>query len=161
MERSGLLSGRVLRSPEPDDAAIPGAFNDEPIPVEDGPDPSELHIVPVQKPPNHLRSKEEDAPALAAGVQAGGSKIRAFEQRLSGRHEDKGSARTPNSTRTGAIHVRSIHRKLNTESLEYLDQQINEWLDDHPQYEVKFVQAAVGEWTGKTREPNLVVQVWV
>ena len=57
--------------------------------------------------------------------------------------------------------MRSFHCKMNTESLEYLDQQINEWLDEHPQYEVKFVQTSVGEWTGKTKEPNLVVQVWV
>ncbi|MEZ6235194.1 MAG: hypothetical protein R3B68_13480 [Phycisphaerales bacterium] len=160
MERSGLLSGRVLRSPEPEEGAIPGAFSDEPIPVDDGRDPSEMHIVPVSKVPNRLRPKdEEEAPTPEAA--AAGSKIRAFEQRMSGRHEDKGWARTPNSPGTGAIHVRSFHCKMNTESLEYLDQQINEWLDEHPQYEVKFVQTAVGEWTGKTKEPNLVVQVWV
>lgn len=87
--------------------------------------------------------------------------IQAFDQNLSGtRHEDKWH-RSPNVTGTGAIHVRSFHCKLNRGSLEMLDQQINEWLDEYPQYEVKFVTTAVGEWTGKAREPNLVVQVWV
>ncbi len=88
-------------------------------------------------------------------------KIRAFEQRVAGKHEDKGWARTPNISGTGAIHVRSFHCKLNTESLEFLDQQVNEWLDAHPQYEVKFVTTGVGEWVGKVREPNFIVQVWV
>lgn len=89
------------------------------------------------------------------------SKIQLFEQRLGGKkHEEKWS-RTPNSTGTGAIHVRSFHCKLVGESLEFLDQQINEWLDAHPQYEVKFVTTSIGDWTGKLREPNLIVQVWV
>jgi hypothetical protein len=88
-------------------------------------------------------------------------KIRAFEQKLtSGRHEDSWK-RTPNSTGTGAIHVKSFHCKLTGESLEFLDKQVNEWLDAHPQYEVKFVNTTVGDWTGKLKEQNLIVQVWV
>ncbi len=89
------------------------------------------------------------------------SKIRTFDQKLiSGRHEDKWQ-RTPNATGHGAIHVKSFHCKLTEESLHYLDQQVNEWLDAHPQYEVKFVSSTIGEWTGKLKEPNLILQVWV
>lgn len=89
------------------------------------------------------------------------SKIRTFEQRLgAGRHEDKW-ARTPNVTGKGAIHVKSFHCRLTGDSLEFLDQQINEWLDAHPQYEVKMVTTSVGTWSGKLKEPNLVVNVWV
>lgn len=96
-------------------------------------------------------------PSPAAAV----SKIRSFSQSLGGgRHEDKWS-RSPNANGTGAIHVKSFHCKLTGDSLEFLDQQINEWLDAHPQYEVKFVTSAVGEWTGKLKEPNLIVMVWV
>ena len=40
-------------------------------------------------------------------------------------------------------------------------EQINEWLDAHPDHEVKFSTATVGDWTGKLKEPNLIVQVWV
>jgi len=99
------------------------------------------------------------AQALLRKTQQG--KIRAFEQALDGsRHEDTWK-RSPNVTGTGAIHVKSFHCKLTSESLVYMDQQINEWLDAHPQYEVKFVTTGIGEWTGKTKEPNLVVQVWV
>lgn len=91
----------------------------------------------------------------------GGSKIRNFEQRLSNsKHEDSWN-RSPNSTGTGAIHVKSFHCRLTGDSLEFLDRQINEWLDAHPQYEVKMVTSAMGTWSGKLKEPNLIVNVWV
>lgn len=90
-------------------------------------------------------------------------KIRAMDQRLGGgtsRHEDSWK-RTPNLTGSGAIHCKSFHCKLTGDSLENLDRQINEWLDSRPQYEVKFVTTCVGDWLGKLKEPNLIVQVWV
>jgi hypothetical protein len=88
-------------------------------------------------------------------------KIRTFEQKLgSARHEDKWN-RTPNVTGAGAIHMKSFHCRLTGDSLEFLDQQVNEWLDAHPQYEVKFVTTAVGMWSGKLKEPSLIVNVWV
>jgi len=89
------------------------------------------------------------------------NKITQFEQRFGAKRHEDSWKRSPNINGTGAIHVKSFHCKLVGESLEFLDQQINEWLDAHPQYEVKFVNSTVGEWTGKLREPNLVVQVWV
>lgn len=90
-------------------------------------------------------------------------KIRAFDQKLGagGSRSEGNWARSPNVTGTGAVHVKSFHCKLTGESLEFLDKQINDWLDAHPQYEVKFVTSSVGDWTGKLKEPNLIVQVWV
>jgi len=97
-------------------------------------------------------------------LDVGSPKIQAFEQRLGsvkGSHEDRWK-RSPNVTGKGAIHVKSFHCKCNNESLEFMDQQINEWLDAHPQYEVKLVNTSVGDWIGKQgREPNIIVQVWV
>jgi hypothetical protein len=94
-------------------------------------------------------------------VEEAKPKIRAFEQQLGGRRHEDDWKRTPNTTGTGAIHVKSFHCRLNEEGLSFLDQSVNEWLDAHPQYEVKFVQTSIGEWKGKTAEPNLIVQVWV
>lgn len=94
-------------------------------------------------------------------MDPGSPKIRSMDQKLGGgRHEDDWK-RSPNVTKTGAIHVRSFHCKLTGDALENLDRQVNEWLDAHPQYEVKFVSTTVGEWTGKLKEPNLIMQVWV
>ncbi|MCA9295480.1 MAG: hypothetical protein KC983_03165 [Phycisphaerales bacterium] len=92
-------------------------------------------------------------------LKSGAPLIRAIGEK-NRRHEDDWS-RTPNTTGAGAIHVKSFHCKLTDDSLRYLDQTINEWLDAHPQYEVKFVTSTVGMLTGKLKEPHLICQVWV
>jgi len=86
------------------------------------------------------------------------SQIRAFDRGKShGDHWD----RTPNVTGQGAIHVKTFCAKLRPDALEYMDQQINEWLDAHPEYEVKMTTSSIGELHGKTNEPALVLNVWV
>ena len=104
-------------------------------------------------------ASEEPLPVVESVGPAGAAKkITAIEkERL---HEEKWT-RTPNTTGQGAIHVRSFHSKLTDEALVYMDQCINEWLDAHPQYEVKLVSSTVGILTGKLKEPHLVCQVWV
>jgi len=100
----------------------------------------------------------EPLPVAISDVPAGMKKIRALETKK--RHEEEWS-RTPNTTGVGAIHVRTFHCKLTDDSLLFMDQTINEWLDAHPQYEVKFVTSSVGILTGKLKEPHLICQVWV
>ncbi|MBC7835490.1 MAG: hypothetical protein H7Y88_10390 [Phycisphaerales bacterium] len=87
--------------------------------------------------------------------------IKSFEQVLSAKHNDSEWKRKPTKSGTGACHVRSFHCKLTGDTLDNLDRQINEWLDAHPDFEVKFTNATIGDWTGKLKEPNLIVQVWV
>ena len=113
----------------------------------------------VQPLPTHTVQRAPQA--VPQPAEAAKPKIRAFEQQLGGRRHEDSWKRTPNTTGTGAIHVKSFHCRLNEDGLAFLDQAINEWLDSHPQYEVKFVTTSIGDWTGKIREPNLIVQVWV
>gem|GEM_PF-646252 len=100
-----------------------------------------------------------EVPSTAPLVE-GSKKIRTFERHDGGAHDSEWS-RHPNVTGAGAIHVRTFHSKLNSDSLAFMDQTINEWLDAHPEYEVKFVTSTIGEFTGKIREPALICQVWV
>ena len=106
------------------------------------PDPSLLKDVPV------------------AGVEGptGLKKITAFG---SDKMEKTEWSITPNTTGTDAKHVRTFHSKLTDDALQYLDTQINEWLDEHPEYEVKIVSSTIGIFTGKTKEPHIICQVWV
>ena len=96
--------------------------------------------------------------AEGVGPSTGAKRISAFGKPK--RHEDKWN-RSPNTTGAGAIHVKTFHAKLTSDALEYMDQCVNEWLDAHPQYEVKFVNSTVGTLTGKLKEPNIICQVWV
>lgn len=121
----------------------------------------EQTIRPVGKRPQApaIDPTSDDPLPVAEGFGAAvGKKITAFGKDQ--RHEDRWN-RTPNATGNGAIHVRTFHSKLTDDALSYMDQCINEWLDAHPQYEVKFVNSTVGTVTAKLKEPHLVCQVWV
>ena len=85
-------------------------------------------------------------------------KITAFDQ---GKKEASEWLRQPVSTGTGASHVRTFHSKLTDDALGYIDQQVNEWLDENPEFEVKLVTTTIGTFTGKVKEPHLICQVWV
>jgi hypothetical protein len=91
-------------------------------------------------------------------AEAGPSKIQRMERQTFAKHE---WTRAPNKTGTGATHIKTFVAKLRADALEHMDEQINTWLDDHPDYEVKYVTTVVGELTGKTKEPALFVTVWI
>ncbi len=70
-------------------------------------------------------------------------------------------ARMPNADGKGAVRVKTFHSKLRVDALDFLDEQINQWLEEHPEYEVKFATTTIGPLSGKTTEPALFVNVWV
>ena len=64
-------------------------------------------------------------------------------------------------TGTGACRVRSFHGRLSDDGLAFMDDKINEWLDNHPDVEVKFVNCFCGPLEGKvTGEQGLIVTIW-
>lgn len=97
----------------------------------------------------------------AAAPAAPASQVTKIQSLATHRHHEERWKRTPNTTGTGAVHVKTFHCKLTEDALHFMDQAINEWLDAHPQYEVKFVTSSVGTFTGKLKEPALICQVWV
>jgi hypothetical protein len=134
------------------------------------PDAQEPKTIRHTPPAFNLPSTSEPAPApplrdpaplpVAKGVGqvAAERKITAFGKEA--RHDEKWQ-RTPNLTGQGASHVKTFHSKITEDALAYMDQTINEWLDAHPEYEVKFVSSTVGILSGKLKEPALLCQVWV
>ena len=58
------------------------------------------------------------------------------------------------------VRVRTFHAKLSDQGLEYLDDAINHFIDDHPEVEVKFVTTNVGMFDGKFKDFALIVNVW-
>jgi len=88
----------------------------------------------------------------------GSTKIRTFDTRKP--HVDQWK-RTPNVTGSGAIHVKTFVTKLRLDAINHLDDQINQWLDNHPEYEVKFVSQSIGKLVGKNTEDAMFTSVWV
>ena len=70
-------------------------------------------------------------------------------------------SREPAATARGACHTKTFVSKLRMDAIELMDEQINQWLENNPTYEVKFMSSSVGDLMGKIREPSLFVSVWV
>jgi hypothetical protein len=68
--------------------------------------------------------------------------------------------RPTHSNKTGSVRMKTFHCRLSEQGVEYLDQSINDWLEGHPDIEVKFTTSTVGMWDGKLKEPALILNVW-
>jgi hypothetical protein len=68
--------------------------------------------------------------------------------------------RQTTSSGHGACRVKTFHGKCSDQGLEYLDDAINMFLDEHPEIEVKFVQSNIGMFDGKFKDFALIVNVW-
>ena len=60
----------------------------------------------------------------------------------------------------GATRCRTFHAKLAAGAIVYLDDQINEWIDGHPDVYIKTVSTTVGMFEGKHQEPHLLVTIF-
>lgn len=61
---------------------------------------------------------------------------------------------------SGACRVRTFHGRLNDEGLAFMDDKINEWIDNHPEVEVKQVNTVIGHMEGKHNEQALFITIW-
>lgn len=68
--------------------------------------------------------------------------------------------RKPHFGGTGACRVKTFHGKCSDQGMEYLDDAINAFLDEHPDIEVKQVQSNVAMFDGKFKDFALIVNVW-
>jgi hypothetical protein len=121
-------------------------------------------IAPIAPAAPKLAKPVEDEPLSLVAEETGladpaKSKIRAFSiaEAHIGAHDWK---RTPREHHAGACRVRSFHGRLSDQGIEYLDNAINEWLDKHPEADVKFVTSTVGMFDGKIKDLALVLNLW-
>ena len=101
--------------------------------------------------------EDADPDAIEETAPAGPSKIKFGADIGIKKHDWKRQLRQGG---TGATRVRTFHGKLSDQGLEYIDEAINVWLDEHPDIDVKFVTTNVGMFDGKFKDLALVVNVW-
>ena len=107
----------------------------------------------------------DDAEMKAEATEQGPPKIKAFSDdsvlAQVGVYDESRFKRPPNYTGRGAVRCRTFHCKMSDAALAYLDSQINEWTDQHPEIEPKFATTTIGLFEGKQRqEPHLIVTVF-
>jgi len=56
--------------------------------------------------------------------------------------------------------VKTFFAKLHHGSLKFIDEQVVEWLKDHPEVVIKKTNVVVGEVQAKKTEPNVIMTVW-
>ncbi len=56
--------------------------------------------------------------------------------------------------------VKTFFTKLHPGAITFLDEQINDWLRQHPDVRIKHTNVTVGEVQAKKSEENLIVVVW-
>jgi hypothetical protein len=126
---------------------------------------SHVNDEPISLDDDELTELVEETPKPAIGAPIGTpaasptpvSKIKFGPDVGHKKHDWK---RKPHVTGTGACRVKSFHGKYSEQGVEHMDDMINEWLDDHPEVEVKLVTQTVHVFEGKIREPALVLNVW-
>jgi len=157
--------GGGIHSPTPPRPSIPGT----PQPVLRPPQAGQPGIQPPRPAPLPPRSApsdepialEEDTTELTPDVPRSAavtpSKIK-FGPDIG--HKKKDYKRKPVVNGTGACRLKSFHAKYSDQGLEHLDEVVNDWLEEHPDIEVKFCTTTVHVFEGKIREPAIVMNVW-
>lgn len=60
----------------------------------------------------------------------------------------------------GATRLRLYHCKLSDGPIAQLNRQVNEWLDMHPDVEVKFATNTIGTWEGRHSEQHFILTLY-
>lgn len=131
---------RAVIPPAPARPSIAPLPNVKPPTVDDDP------ISLVEETPLEQVATTTPKKIVAFGVQAA--------------HQDRNYKRKPYADGKGACRVKSFHAKYSEQGLEHMDDMINDWLEAHPEFEVKFVTTTVHVFEGKIREPAMVLNVW-
>jgi hypothetical protein len=76
--------------------------------------------------------------------------------------EPKPASRPPQTTVSAdrITGIRTFFTKLHPGAIEFLDQQITNWLKANPGLSVKRTNVATGEVQGKKTETNIIITVW-
>lgn len=60
----------------------------------------------------------------------------------------------------GATRCRSFHCRLSDGAVDFMNSQINDWLDSRDDIVLKFATSTIGQFEGKHTEPNMIITVF-
>ncbi|MGB0715230.1 MAG: hypothetical protein ACPGXK_05090 [Phycisphaerae bacterium] len=79
---------------------------------------------------------------------------------LAGAWDDSNYKRALMSDGKFATRCRTFHCKLAESALQFMNQQINDWVDSNDKIAIKFATSTIGVFEGKHAEPHLMVTVF-
>jgi len=105
----------------------------------------------------------EDSGGADTGPDKGSSRIHALSAATlgaAGAWNDAKFKRPLDPKATGASRCRTFHCKLSEGSIDFFNNQVNEWLEANPKISIKFAASTIGMFEGKHTEPNLIMTVF-
>ena len=124
------------------DKNTPNENHDAPIPFDDSDNDNDEGNTNVSHSPLHVDGSSSEMPKTEAAKPVG----------------KKPTEKISSSDRiTG---VRTFFTKLHVGAIDFLDNQITNWLNDNPGIIIKRTNTATGNVTGKKVEPSIIVTVW-
>ncbi len=95
-------------------------------------------------------------------IDMSGTRIMTTEDTLGkgGAHDESQYKRPVDPRSSGACRCRTFHSKLSQGAIDFMDKQINDWLDRNHNIEIKFSTATIGMFEGKHTEPNLIMTLF-
>ena len=100
---------------------------------------------------------EDDKPRVVAGPS---TQIHGFSGAATLKSVEREYARPLLSGTPSATRCRTFHCKLTDASFQNLNEQINEWVDEHEDVEIKFALSNIGVVEGKHSDPHLIVTIF-
>ena len=125
--------------------------DDEPLSLK--PEPS------APTPPPAGADEEEPLSLVDSDSDGSGASLKAFGAGLGSARRQQQYVRSLNLDGAGATRCRIFHSKIAESSLEYMQDQINGWLDSE-EIEAKHVGHVMGTMEGKVAIPSVIVMVW-
>lgn len=81
-------------------------------------------------------------------------------EREGGAKDDSEYSRPLNPNGTGASRCRMFHCRISQGAVDFMVNQMNEWLDENEDVTIKFSTTTIGLFEGKHTEPNLITTVF-
>lgn len=135
---------------------------DKPIPFDDGDKPIPLGNAPAAGSPSVSRAP------LTLGGGGGKTPTAAAPKPPAARPTPSASptpvrrapVEAPAASGQRITGVKTFFTKLHPGALEFMDDQINSWLKEHPEVHIKHTNITTGDVQAKKTEPNVIITVW-
>ena len=143
------------------DKPIPFDNGDKPIPLGNAPAPGSPSVSrapltlgggggkpPAAAAPKHSAAAAPRPPAARPTPPASPAPVR------------RAPVEAPASSGQRIVGVKTFFTKLHPGALEFMDEQINSWLKEHPEVYIKHTNITTGDVQAKKTEPNVIITVW-
>ncbi len=141
-----------------DNVQVPPPAADAPIPFDDSDPP--VSATSVSRKPLTLGTNGSSKPQAAARPQASAPRPAPRPASAQAAAVSKKVAGAVNNNAPRITGLKTFYTKLHPGALDFIDEQVSEWLKANPSVQIKQTNVTVGEVQAKKTEPNIILSIW-